>query len=203
MVLHSRPRRTAGERSDVTIAAPVPESHNPDSGPGSRPRRTSWIGWAGTAVVVAAMWPATIGGLTGFSVVERAPEGSLMAGGDLVVSLRQSGYAVGELVAYERPLAESASDAPGEDRRAVGRVADVVSTPSGVAYVVADTADGPASGEAVSSADVVGRVVMRIPGAGYALDPVVVPYATAAVAGTVAFVVLRLARRGRPLGAAG
>lgn len=187
----------------MTIAAPVPESYNPDSGPGSRPSRASWIGWAGTAVVVAAMWPATVGGLTGFSVVERSPEGSRMVGGDLVVSIRQPDYEVGELVAFERALADSADDASGQDRRAVGRVADVVATPSGAAYVVADAADDPAPGEAVAGAEVVGRVVMRIPGAGYALDPVIVPFAAAAVAGTVAFVLLRLARRGRPPGSGG
>lgn len=176
----------------MAIAAPVPESHNPDSGTGIRPR-AAWIGWVGTALVIAAILPTTVGGLARLTVVEGAgADDGAVSSGDLVVSLWQPTYAPGDVVAVHPT--EGRTDAGSST---IGRVVSRAESSTGTAYTIeADPDAGPAAAP-IPAGDLIGQVVLRIPGAGILLEPVVAPFAAAIAAGVASFLLLRLGRRGR------
>ncbi|MFM9597455.1 S26 family signal peptidase, partial [Streptomyces scabiei] len=63
-----------------------------------RRRATRLVGLVLAAVAVVVLWPATWGGITGLTIVNGHSMEPTFSSGDLVVTVRQFSYAVGDVV---------------------------------------------------------------------------------------------------------
>lgn len=125
------------------------------------------MGWTLLLVMIVALWPAAWGGLTGFSVVEGTSMESVYHTNDVVLTLRQSSYAVGDVVAFEVPSAQE-----GSGEQIIHRIVAVEN--SGDEPIFSTQGDNNASLDPwkIGTVDVVGKVVLHTPDIGAAFGGV-------------------------------
>lgn len=112
------------------------------------------------AAAVALLWPASWGGITGLTVVQGNSMLPTYRTGDLVVSIRQPGYAVGDIVSFTVPEGQA-----GAGGRVIHRV---LSVEQGADPVYRTKGDGNATPDEwrITGADVMGRALLQLPGVG-------------------------------------
>lgn len=139
------------------------------------------LSWLLLAVAVIALWPAQWGGLTGLTIVSGQSMEPTYHTGDLIVTLRQPGYAVGDVITYLVPEGQ-----PGAGGRAIHRIAEL----DGASFTTRgdnNTADDPWR---VTASDVTGRAVYQLPGAGWLWSAQVLPFLIAVTVGVLVTLLL-------------
>jgi signal peptidase len=106
---------------------------------------------------VALVWPAQFGGITGLTVVDGHSMEPLYHTGDLVISVRQPAYAVGDVVSYQVPEGQ-----PGAGGRVIHRI---VAVDNGVYSTLGDN-NPDLDPWRFESGDVLGKAVFMIPSIG-------------------------------------
>ena len=128
-----------------------------------QPRARGVLGWLFLVVVIVALWPATWGGLTGITVISGNSMEPVYGINDVVLTLRQSTYVVGDVVSFTVP--EGQEGAGGD---VIHRIVAVDA--SGEQPVFTTQGDNNTSADTwkLSITDVVGRAVLRVPRIGVA-----------------------------------
>lgn len=140
-------------------------------------RRKVWslLGWGLLLAVGLLTWPVQLGGGTGYVVVAGNSMSGTYDSGDLVVTRSQDGYRRGQVAVFTVP-----DGVPGEGipvvHRLVGGDGDTGWTTRGDDVDV----DDPWS---PTDEDVVGAVVLHLPGTGYVVTTLLNPYVLAALVG--------------------
>lgn len=179
-------------------AAPEPSTFPVDgSGPApSTIRRPSpvrrFFSVLAAAAIIGVLWPAQFGGITGLTIVSGQSMEPLYRTGDLVVSVRQPDYAVGDVVSYTVPAGQ-----PGEGGRVIHRIIgkDAVGTASGT-----DGSPLPFASQGdnnpdidpwrFAARDVMGVAVLSVPGVGVLISSLGDPLVVGLGAGLLVTVVL-------------
>jgi signal peptidase len=134
-----------------------------------RPRRT-WgalrkvTGWVVLAFAFIALWPAQFGGITGMTVVNGHSMEPTYVTGDLIVSVRQPHYEVGDIVSYQVPEGQA-----GAGGRVIHRISAVSAGVGGPRYATQGDNNPEADPWVISDGDILGQAVVRIPHAGVGL----------------------------------
>jgi len=174
-----------------STAAPALDSATRESNAGAAasrraPRRLrGWLGWVAVAILAIGLWPANWGGLTGFTIVNGHSMDPTFASGDLIISMRLPAYHVGDIVSYEIP-----DDEFGAGQRVIHRIFAIDDSTGTSTYVTKGDNNPDIDEWRPASANVLGRVILRIPGAGILLDPGLLPYEAAGIAGILVTVLL-------------
>jgi signal peptidase I len=140
------------------------------------------VGAVATLMLLAAWWvvlrPQSLGGPAAYVIVSGESMEPTLRGGDLVAVWRRPSYGAGEIVAYRIPEGD-----PGAGAVVIHRVIDGSAT---VGYRLrGDNTQGPDLWRP-RSPDVIGRVWVRVPGAGRVLAPLLSPLWLGLVAGVSA-----------------
>jgi len=148
----------------------------------SRGRRVRGaLSWLLLALAVVALWPAQWGGFLGLTIVSGHSMEPTYYTGDLVVTVRQPGYAVGDVVSYRVPAGQ-----PGAGGRVIHRIESIQ---NGV--IVTEGDNNPDIDPWVfATGDVTGRAVLHIPGVGLMWSPSVLPVIIAIIVGIAVTVLL-------------
>ena len=125
------------------------------------------MGWPLLLVMIVALWPAAWGGLTGFSVVDGTSMESAYDTNDVVLTLRQSSYAVGDIVSYKVPAGQEASG-----QQIIHRIVAVENSADEPIFSTQGDNDPSLDPWKISTVDVVGKVVLHAPGIGAAFSGV-------------------------------
>lgn len=179
---------TQPERSGaVVIDAPsatrreLRERRRSDESRESQPLRTL-LSWTMLLVAVALLWPSQLGGLTGLTVVHGQSMEPTYSTGDVVVTLRQPGYGPGDVISYEVPDGQ-----PGAGGHVIHRVHSIGA--DGRYLTIGDNND-TLDAWTITDADVIGKAVLHLPGAGVVFTPQVLPYVVAMSLGAIVTVLL-------------
>lgn len=123
------------------------------------------FGWLLLVVIVVALWPATWGGLTGITIVNGKSMEPVYETNDVVLTLRQSSYGMGDVVSYEVPAGQD-----GAGGRVIHRIIAV--DDSGEKPVFTTQGDNNPSVDPweFSTSDVVGKATLRVPRIGAAFS---------------------------------
>lgn len=113
------------------------------------------------AAVLVVLWPAQFGGITGLTVVSGESMQPTYYTSDLVISLRQPSYAVGDVVSYVVP-----SGQPGAGGRVIHRILTVVDVNGAPVYTTQGDNNPSIDPWQFGSADVLGKAVASIPSIG-------------------------------------
>lgn len=133
-------------------------------------------------VAVALLWPARYGGISGLTVVSGHSMEPTFHTGDLLLSIRQPSYRVGDIISYT-----VAAGQPGAGGRVIHRIAAI--DDSGRYRTQGD--NNPDSDPWRStSGDVMGREIFSIPGVGTLLGPASAPAALGLVFGGLVTVLI-------------
>ncbi len=170
-----------------------------------RPRATGKtrqvLGWLFLAGLIVALWPAAWGGVTGFTVVHDRAMAPAYETNDLVLTLKHSSYAVGDVIAYEAP-----ADQTGPGGQVIRRIIAV--DDGGAEPVLTTGGDNDPSADPweLTAADVTGTVTLRAPGLGSVIGGTSTVLLLAVAGLIVALAVLwpsgsrgRASRRPRPI----
>lgn len=113
--------------------------------------------------LVAVLWPARWGGFIGLTVVSGHSMEPTYTTGDLVVTVRQSCYLAGDIVAYQVPAGQ-----PGAGGHVIHRIASVA--PAGAQQVLTTKGDNNPTADVwhPATSDVLGRALIRLPAIGKA-----------------------------------
>jgi hypothetical protein len=134
-------------------------------------------------IAVAVIWfvalrPVALGGPASYIVVHGSSMSGALAPGDLVVTLAQGAYAPGDAIVYRVP------SGAGQGLLVVHRV--IRAGPAG--YTMQGDANSYVDPWRPSASDVVGRIVMTVPGLGRFLSSLANPFVLAAAWGVAALV---------------
>lgn len=132
------------------------------------------------AAIIGVLWPAQFGGITGLTIVSGQSMEPLYRTGDLVVTVRQPDYSVGDIVSYSVPAGQ-----PGEGGRVIHRIIgkDAVGAASGTdgaALPFASQGDNNPDVDPwhFAASDVMGAALFSVPGVGTIIgslgDPIVI-----------------------------
>lgn len=149
-----------------------------------RPWRTL-AGWLLLAAAAILLWPASLGGLTGLTVVSGQSMEPTYVTGDLVVTWRSAGYEIGDIVSYTVPAGQ-----PGEGGHVIHRVSDVTMIDGEPVYTTLGDNNPAADQWQLTTGDITGAAVIHVPGAGALLGPALLPYLAAAAIGAIVTVLL-------------
>lgn len=133
----------------------------------ARPRR-AWRAaarWGALLLGLGLLWPAAWGGMTGITIVQGHSMEPTYRTGDVVITLRQPGYAVGDVVSYTVP--EGQAGAGGHVIHRVATLED--SSPSPVYTTQGDNNPEPDLWR-IGPADITGRALLHLPAIGRMLD---------------------------------
>lgn len=157
-----------------------------------RRRVARLVGLVLAAVAVVMLWPATWGGITGLTVVNGHSMEPTFSGGDLVVTVRQSSYDVGDVVSYVVPAGQ-----PGAGGRVIHRIHAI--DDAGPQPVFTSRGDNNPQPDPwrFGPGDVTGRAVFRIPGLQDVFGGSILPLALGGLA-ALAFVAWAWPSRVRP-----
>lgn len=117
--------------------------------------------WVVTLAVVALLWPGAWGGLLGLTLVQGRSMEPTYFTGDLVVTLRQPAYRVGDVVSFEVPDGQA-----GAGGRAIHRISAVETNASGEAYVTLGDNNAQPDPWLIPPDHVMGRAIAQVPGLG-------------------------------------
>lgn len=164
-----------------------------------RRRRTipRLVALALTAVAVVLLWPATWGGIFGLTIVNGNSMMPTLSSGDLVVTMRQPSYGVGDVVSYVVPRGQA-----GAGGHVIHRIREIDETGPRPVFVSQGDNNPQPDPWRFGPEDVYGRAVARVPGLAGAVAGFVFPAAVGAVA-TLAFLAWAWPRRARPGAAPG
>lgn len=147
-----------------------------------------------TAAVVAAWFtilrPTALGGPASFVLVTGCSMCPTYSPGDIVVTERQTSYRPGDIVAYRVPAPD-----PAAGHIVIHRI---VGGTAAAGFVMEGDHNHWADPWSPHASSIVGRAVVRLPGAGYVLTWVRDPALVAATAATVAFCLVAFSDRPRP-----
>lgn len=152
----------------------------------ARPRRAGRVertvlAWLLLAVAVVVLWPAPWGGTLGLTIVSGHSMEPTYHTGDLVLTVRQPGYAVGEVVSYVVPDGQ-----PGAGGRVIHRI---VEADGGTVTTRGDN-NAAADPWTFTPSDITGRAVLQLPGVGLLWSPAVFPFLIAIVIGALVTMLL-------------
>ncbi len=116
------------------------------------------FGWLGVLMLVAMLWPASWGGVTGLTVVQGNSMLPTYKTGDLIVSIRWFSYQPGDVISFVVPDGQS-----GAGGRVIHRV-----TERDELGRMRTHGDGNLTPDPwlIEDVDVMGKAVLQIPGAG-------------------------------------
>jgi signal peptidase I len=138
------------------------------------------------ALALVAFWPAQYGGFTGLTVVDGHSMEPTYFTGDLVVSVRQPTYQVGDVVSYLVPVGQ---DGAGE--RVIHRITEVdTSTGSPIYTTTGDNNFGAPDPWMITSKDVMGVGILSLSGFGTLIGGMSNPLLIALICGVLITVVL-------------
>lgn len=140
--------------------------------------------WLALIAGVAALWPATWGGFTGLTVVHGASMQPTYQTSDLVFTLRQPTYEVGDIVSYEVPAGQ-----PGAGGRVIHRIVSFADEQP-VVFTTKGDNNPEADAWLITSEDIFGKAVLQLPGIGAGLTSRNYALLIGAVAGFVVLVLL-------------
>lgn len=142
------------------VEMPLPDTGDNRSTASSGSRRG--LGWAVLMMVVVALWPAAWGGLTGITIVNGQSMDSVYKTNDVVLTLRQSSYGVGDAISYKVPEGQD-----GAGTRVIHRVVAVDN--SGAEPVFTSQGGNSSSVDpwTITTDDVAGKATLRVPGAAF------------------------------------
>ncbi|MCA0253656.1 MAG: S26 family signal peptidase [Actinobacteria bacterium] len=167
---------------DADVTAPVTLEGDVAGARSSSGRRMrSALGWLLLAVAIVALWPAQWGGITGLTIVSGQSMEPAYHTGDLVVTIRQPGYAVGDVISYRVPAGQ-----PGAGGRVIHRIESIQ---AGVLRTLGDN-NSDTDPWVFTAADITGRAIFHLPGVGLLWSPTVLPLILAAIAGLAVTVLL-------------
>lgn len=127
---------------------------------GASPRtRHAWVGVLALLVLVAVFWPARWGGWIGFISVSGHSMEPTFATGDLAVTMRQPGYRIGDVIAYQVPAGQ-----PGAGGRVIHRIVATRGSNVGLVFITKGDNNPTSDVWLPHVQDVMGRVVFRVPG---------------------------------------
>lgn len=150
-----------------------------------------------TAVAIVLLWPATWGGIFGLTIVNGNSMMPTLSSGDLVITMRQPSYGVGDIVSSVVPGGQA-----GAGGHVIHRIREVdASGPRPVFVSQGDNNPHPDAWR-FGAEDVYGRAVSRVPGLTGVFAGVVFPAAVGAVA-ALAFLAWAWPRRADPAAAHG
>ncbi|WP_147454007.1 signal peptidase I [Tessaracoccus antarcticus] len=153
---------SGGAESDTVASSP---RHAEQQQPRTRGGVRKVLGWMLLVMLVVAIWPATWGGLTGITVVNGHSMEPAYENNDMVLTLRHSSYAVGDVVSYKVPEGQD-----GAGGRVIHRIIAV--DDSGVQPVFTTQGDNNPSVDPwrFSTTDIVGEATLRVPRIGGAFN---------------------------------
>jgi len=140
-----------------------------DPGYADQPRPTNHggvrkvLGWPLLVVMIVALWPAAWGGLTGISVVNGTSMESVYDTNDVVLTLRQSSYGVGDIVSYKVPTVLE-----GAGEQVIHRIVAVDDSAEEPIFTTQGDNNPSVDPWKISTADVVGKAVLHAPRIGAA-----------------------------------
>ncbi|MGC3954974.1 MAG: S24/S26 family peptidase [Propionicimonas sp.] len=141
-----------------------------------RSRRTARavLSWLLLAIAAVALWPASWGGTLGLTIVSGHSMEPTYYTGDLVLTVRQPDYAVGDVVSAVVPEGEL-----GAGGRVIHRILSIRDG------VIATRGDNNADLDpwVLAKGDVTGRAILHLPAVGLLWSSQVLPWLIAIVAG--------------------
>lgn len=167
----------------------VPEAPAPVSRRSLRAAARSTASLVGRILLLVAglliLWPAVWGGFTGLTVVHgHSMEPSYVAG-DLVLTLRQSSYAVGDVVSYVVPAGQD-----GAGGRVIHRIHTIDDTGDVPVYTTLGDNNPEPDIWRITPADITGKAILRVPGVGTMLGGQTYLLLIGAAAGLIVLVLL-------------
>lgn len=123
------------------------------------------LGWPLLMVLIVALWPAAWGGLTGVAVVSGSSMERVYDPNDVLLTLRQSAYAVGDVVSYTVPVDQDAAG-----KRVTHRIVAVDGAGEALVFTTQGDSNPAADPWRVTTADISGKAVLRIPRIGSAFS---------------------------------
>jgi len=175
----------AAAPDQAVAAAPAPSARRDARTRHGARRVRRALGWLVLALAIVALWPAQFGGLTGLTVVDGRSMEPTFAGGDLVISLRQPSYGVGDVVSYRIPEGETAAGS-----RVIHRIVSETSVEGETRYTSRGDSNAEPDAWAFGTRDILGRAVLRVPEAGAWFAPVGSPWLLALALGSVVTLLL-------------
>lgn len=174
------------------------------SRPSRRARRSAWSGKhsslrillrnAGSALllmlIIAALWPANLGGVTGFTVVQGQSMEPTYVTGDLVMTLQQPAYEVGDVITYLVPEGQ-----PGAGGRVIHRIIEQRETADQLIYVTQGDNNVERDPWVIGPDHIVGHALWHIPGLGQILGARSYPLIIAGAAATIVLIFLWPSRK--------
>lgn len=193
--------QTEHARSDVAVIVPedIPQDSRdlvdaePDSPPAPGPRHArrrrdrvrSVVHWILFIACVLVLWPAKWGGFTGLIIVQGQSMEPTYSTGDVVITLRQSTYEVGDVISYAVPDGQ-----PGAGANVIHRVYSVDTSGEFPIYTTIGDNNDTADQWAIPPENVRGAAITVIPGLGTIITPAMLPYVLAGCVGLIVTVVL-------------
>lgn len=133
-------------------------------------------------LIVIALWPANLGGVTGFTVVQGQSMEPTYVTGDVVMTVQRPSYDVGDVVSYVVPEGQ-----PGEGGRVIHRITENIGTDTDPQYVTQGDNNAELDPWIIAPKDIVGNALGHIPGLGRVLGANSYPLI---IAGAAAIIVL-------------
>lgn len=143
------------------------------------------LGWLLLGVAIVLLWPAQFGGITGLTVVNGRSMEPGYRTGDLIISIRQPSYAVGDVVSFQVPEGQA-----GAGGRVIHRIVEVGTVDGRPQFTSQGDNNPRADAWRFGAQDVLGRAVLRVPGAGGWLAPGGSPLLLAIALGAVVTLLL-------------
>ncbi len=137
------------------------------------------------ATAIVLLWPAQFGGITGLTIVDGTSMEPGYVTGDLVVSVRQPDYRVGEIVSYQVPEGQ-----PGAGGRVIHRIVAAEGTGSDKVFTTKGDNNPSIDPWQFSAEDVLGKALFHIPTVGIALKQISQPIVVGLVSGLLVTLLL-------------
>ena len=182
----ARPSSDAGLAGEVSQQTGEPATRVTSSGVVRRGRMRTVFGWLAVVLIGIALWPATLGGITGLTVVNGESMSPTYTTGDVAVTVKVPSYSPGDVISFTVPEGQ-----PGAGGFVIHRV---LTAETGEYTTIGDNNPNPDQW-VITDADITGKSVARLPGVGLILTPQVLPYVVALALGGIVTVLLWVPRR--------
>ena len=182
--------------TDASTDAPAPASRRAPRGAWSNKHSSQRIILrnAGSAflliLIVVALWPASLGGVTGFTVVQGQSMEPTYVTGDVVMTLQHQSYDVGNVISYVVPEGQ-----PGEGGRVIHRITENIGTEDDPQYLTQGDNNAELDPWVIAPEDIVGHALGHIPGLGRVLGTNSYPLIIAGAAAVIVLIFLWPSRK--------
>jgi signal peptidase len=137
-------------------------------------------------VALVAFWPAQYGGITGLTVVDGESMEPTYVTGDLVVSIRQPSYSVGDIISYTVPSGQD-----GAGGRVIHRLNSIDSSDGVTIYTtLGDNNFDQVDPWIIGPQDVMGKALFVIPAVGNIIGGMSNPLLIGLISGVLVTVIL-------------